>query len=290
MNPASALNGHVFKASIVLFILSSIIMGLVKNLRQLFSRNKIQAIIYALFIIVTFALIGLLSSHKVLNDTISNSFLGMQILFLILGSLHLYVLKRFFPDLESDNKDSGIFTQFLFSLVIVFIGFIGYINVINQFRPSFVYLFLSSGIFFIIPFLTYKLFLYATNIPVRVYKTWFYPIGENIKDPSKQELTNPSVIAFEFQKKNNDNELTNFRIKAPENMEFGKLFYFFIEDYNERHPDGTIEFLNEKSQAPYGWNFYFKPNWVGNTQHIDFSKSVLSNNIKENDIIVCRRA
>ena len=74
-----------------------------------------------------------------------------------------------------------------------------------------------------------------------------------------------------------------------ENMEFGKLFYFFINDYNERHPESNIEHLNSTTQLPHEWIFYFKPNWLGNINHIDFSKTVLSNEIKENDVIVCQR-
>lgn len=284
---SNMLTGNMFKASVGLFFISSILMGVVKKLRLLFTRNKKKAILYALFTLLTFALAGLLSSSKVLNDTPLNSFIGIQVVFLILGSLHLFVLKRYFPDLEDDK--TGFFNQFLFTIAILLIGFIAYINVINRFRPEFSFTFMGAGISYLIPFLVYKLFHFAYGIPVPVYKKWRYPIDDSIKDPTKQELVNPAVISFEFQKAFDEADITNFRIKAPEQMEFGKLFYFFINDYNERHPESPVQFLDPNSQEPQEWNFYFKPNWYGSTRHIDHSRTILNNNIKENDIIVCQR-
>ena len=125
------LTGNVFKASVGLFFISTMLMGFVKKLRLLFTRNKKKAILYALFTLLTFALVGLLSSSKVLNDTPLNSFIGIQVIFLVLGSLHLFILKRYFPDLEDDK--TGFFDQFLFTVVILLIGFIAYINVVNKF-------------------------------------------------------------------------------------------------------------------------------------------------------------
>jgi len=288
MNTATnILSGNMFKTSIILFFISSLIIGLVKKLRKLFTKNKKLAIFYALFILLTFALTGLLSWQKVLNDSPLNSFIGIQFVFLLLGLIHLYILNTFFPELS--NEDSNFFGGFLFTLAVMCIGFIAFSNVVNTFRPAFSFTFLGSGLFFLIPFLIKKLYDFAINIPVPIYKKWLYPLNPNFKDPTQNELTNPAVISFEFQKKHEDDDITNFRIKAPENMEFGKLFYFFINDYNTRHPEDTIEFLDEQTQQPYEWIFYFKPNWLGNLNHIDFSKTVLNNTIRENSVIVCQR-
>lgn len=277
----------MFKVSLGLFFISSIIMGLVSKLRTIFTKNKKAGILYLLFILVTFALTGLLSSSYVLNDTPLNSFIGIQIVFLILGILHLYVMEKYFPDLSKDK--SGFFHKFLFTIVILCIGLIVYMNVVNRFRTSFSFTFLGASIVFLIPFLFNKVYKFAFSIPVSVYNKWLYPLDNSIKDPTKNELTNPAVISFEFQKNNNDKDITNFRIKAPENMDFGKLFYFFINDYNERHPESKIEYLNPENMQPQEWIFFFKPNWLGNLKHIDYNKTVSNNNVKENDVIVCQR-
>lgn len=281
------MNGNTFKVSLGLFFISSIIFGLIKNIRAVFTKNKKAAILYILFILVTFALAALLSSSYVLNDTPLNSFIGIQIIFMALGILHLYIMEKYFPDLKKDK--SKFFYEFLFTVVVLCVGLIAYMNVVNRFRPDFRFLFLGSSLCFIIPFLFNKLYQFAYNIPVSVYKKWAFPLDDSIKDPTKHELTNPAVISFEFQKTEDDKEITNFRIKAPENMDFGKLFYFFINDYNERHPESTIEYLNPSTMEPQEWIFFFKPNWMGNLSHIDYQKTVIGNNIKENDVIVCQR-
>jgi len=281
------MNGNMFKLSLGLFFISSIILGLMKKIRAIFNKNKKAAILYLLFILVTFALTALLSSHFVLNDTPLNSFIGIQLVFFGLGILHLHVMDKYFPDLKKDK--SGIFYELLFTIIILCIGLIAYMNVVHRFRPNFSILFLGTSLCFIIPFLFQKLYQFAFSIPVPVYKKWLFPLDGSIKDPTKNELINPAVISFEFQKKFEINEITNFRIKAPENMEFGKLFYFFINDYNERHPESTIEYLDPNNMQPQEWVFYFKPNWLGNIKHINFEKTVVNNDIHENDVIVCQR-
>jgi len=281
------MNGNMFKLSFALFLISSIVLGLMKKIRAIFTKNKKVAILYILFILITFALAALLSSSYVLNDTPLNSFIGIQVVFFCIGIIHLYVIEKFFPDLTKDK--SGFFHEFLFTVIILCIGLIAFSNVVNQFRPNFSFLFLGACLCFIIPFIFNKLYKFAYNIPVSVYKKWVFPLDNSIKEPTKHELTNPAVISFEFQKTENDKEITNFRIKAPENMDFGKLFYFFINDYNERHPESTIEYLNPANMQPQEWIFFFKPNWLGNLNHIDYDKTVIGNDIKENDVIVCQR-
>lgn len=283
---SSIIQGDAFKLSLGFFIIGSLIMMLVTKLRKLFTKNKKKAIIYAILILITFALTGLLSSGKVLNDTPLNSFIGFQVVFAILGGVHIYVLRTYFENLS--EEENAFFPEFLFTIVILCIGLIAFFNVTNRFKEPFKFIYLASAFAFVIPLLVYKLYEFALLIPVPIFKQWLYPLGENIKDPSANELDNPLVISFEFQKKQYEDDITNFRVKAPESMEFGKLFYFFINDYNERHPESKIEFVDE-TQEPQGWIFYIKPNWWSALRHINFLKTVSGNNIKEDNVIICQR-
>ena len=280
-------SGDIFKLSIGLMIIGSLIMMLVTKLRKLFTKNKKRAIVYALIVLITFALTGLLSSSKVLNDTPLNSFFGFQFLFFVLGVLHLYVLRKYFSDLSEDK--GAYFPEFLFTLIYVCFGLIAFIQIVNRFKSPFSYIFMSSTILFVLPTLVYKLYEFAMLIPVPIFEGWLFPLSKDIKDPTKEELINPRVISFEFKKTTNDGEITNFRVKAPQAMEFGKLFYFFIIDYNERHPEGLIEISDDKTQEPSPWVFYFKPNWYSPIKHINFTQTVAANNIKEDSVIICRR-
>lgn len=272
------------KISVLLFLVSALIFGVAKKLRKLINQDKKKFLIYALFSLLTFALTGLLSAPVVLNDTPLSSFIGIQVIMLIMGLLHLYVMDKYFS-----FEDSNFNHELLFSILILFIGLIGFVNVLNNFRPLLSNIFLGAGLFFIIPLILKQLVISAYSIPMAYFKKWTYPLNNKIRDPLSHELTNPEVISFEFQKNIEDNEVTNFRVKAPMNMEFGKLFYFFINDYNERHPQSPITYLNTNSQEPYSWNFFFKSNWLGISKYVDFSKTVAQNNIKENDVIVCQR-
>ncbi|WP_019668316.1 TssN family type VI secretion system protein [Eudoraea adriatica] len=277
----------IFKVSIGLAIISTVMMMLVTKLRQLFTKNKLRAVLYALLILVTFALIGLLSSSKVLNDTPLSSFLAIEFFFLGLGILHLFALRKYFPDLSEDKSD--FFLEFLFTLIYVCLGLIAFLQVVNRFRSPFNYMFTSAALLFVLPTMVYKMYEFAMIIPMPIFESWLFPLNKDIKDPTQKELTNPRIISFEFRKKEGDPEVTSFRVKAPKGMEFGKLFYFFITDYNERHPENKIEFLKHTKKKPYSWVFYFKPNRWSRIKHINFKKTIAENNIKENTVIVCRR-
>lgn len=282
------LQGDTLKLSLLFFLISSFFMLIIKDVRKLFSKDKKKAIIYTLLTLIVFALIGLLSSPKVLNDTALNSFIAFQFLFLIFGGVHVLVMRRFFEDLSAEK--SNFLNEVFFTLAIGFIGMIAFFKVTTSFKPLFNYTFLTAVLTFLIPILFVKLYEFALLIPIKVYKQWLYPLGENIKDPTANELKNPIVISFEFKKKDKeDDEVTNFRVKAPENLEFGKLFYFFLNDYNERHPEEKIDFLDE-SNTPHKWVFYRKAKFLSGVKYLNFSKTVVANDLKEDDVVICQRS
>lgn len=279
--------GDIIKISILFFLVSSFFMLILKDVRKLFTKSKKKAIIYAVVVLIVFALTALLSSSKVLNNTILNSFIGFQVLFLIFGSLHVFVLRTFFKDLSKDK--SNFFNEFFFTLGYVFIGLIVFFKITNNFKPLYSFAFLSSVLTFVLPLLFYKLFEFSLLIPIKIYKKWLYPTEENIKEPTLEELRNPLVISFEFKKKgDDDDEVTNFRVKAPEHLNFGKLFYFFLNDYNERHPEEKIKCFSE-DESPYEWAFYRRPSLLRAIKYLDYSKTVNLNNLKEDDVIICER-
>ncbi|WP_289040552.1 TssN family type VI secretion system protein [uncultured Zobellia sp.] len=283
----TVINNDILKINLGLFLISTLLMTLVTKLKKQFAKNKKLALFYALFVLVSFALIGLLSSSKVLNDTPLNSFYGFEFLFFMLGILHLHILRKYFPDLS--NNESQFLPEFLFTLVYVSLGLITFLQVTSRFKPAFSYIYMASALFFVIPFLFYKMYEFAMQIALPIYESWVFPLGKEIKEPTKEELLNPKVISFEFRKNENENDIINFRIKAPQGMEFGKLFYFFILDYNERHPESEIEILDEKTQHPCTWIFYFKPHWWSAIKHINFNKTIAANEIKEDSVIICSR-
>ena len=141
-----------------------------------------------------------------------------------------------------------------------------------------------------IKLLFYHTFQKAIAIPPKVVRQWFYPVGEEIDEPEDSKLKNLIVISFEFQKQAGDKNVINFRAKAPRDMEFGVLFYYFINDYNIINNNSRIQFVNEFGE-PQGWIFYKKPSWRSIiTRYIDVDQTIFSNHIKENDVIICTRS
>jgi len=282
-----ALTPGFLKLGLVMLMLGGVMMGFITKLRKLIKKNKKAFFIYTILVILVFGVTGLLANDNVLQNSPLGNFISFQVLFLIYGSIHILVMRKFFDNIL--DKITEFWPEFFYTLVIGILGLIGFIFTLQYYKIDYLYIFLASAICFMIPYLTIKLYEFAVSVPVPVYKKWTYPEQKNIKDPKESELKNPVVISFEFNKEIDVDEISNFRLKAPEQMEFGKLFYFFINDYNERHPESQISHLDENN-VPYQWVFYSKPNFIGNRKHYDFTKTVDSNNIKENDIIICQRA
>ncbi|MFC5044997.1 hypothetical protein HN014_20430 [Aquimarina sp. TRL1] len=283
----SAIGFGFLKIGVLLMAISGLLMGLVGKLRKLLLKNKKKFFLYVIVTLLVFGATGLLANQNVLNNIPINNFIAFQVIFLLLGILHVIALRHFFPDLS--EKKTFFWHEFLYTVVICLLGLTTFMFVVEQYKPDYIYLFMASAIFFIIPFMIVKTYEYSISVPVKYYKKWHYPIGKNIKDPSDDELKNPLVISFEFNKDETEDEVSNFRLKAPEKMEFGKLFYFFINDYNHRHPEKKIKFLDKKNE-PYGWIFYTNPKWYKSQRHIDFNRTIEGNGIAEDDIIICKRA
>jgi hypothetical protein len=141
----------------------------------------------------------------------------------------------------------------------------------------------------LVPYFVYQTYLKSVAIPPKIYKEWYYPAHAQEPDLEEAKLKNLLVISFEFQKQMEDRYFTNFRAKAPVDMEFGQLFYYFINDYNDRHGGSSIRYSNMQGDL-HGWIFYRKPKWYHlSTKYIDTEKTIFINNIRENDVIICNR-
>jgi hypothetical protein len=203
------------------------------------------------------------------------------------GILHLRTLPRV---IKWAGGEKTFWLEVLFTLVLCCFGYVAFVIVFKMLNKEGFHFLLASCVLWVpIVQLVYETFKKAVDIPVKVYKEWYYPLHTEVKDPDEEKLKHLLIISFQFQKKTSDTFFTNFRAKAPVDMEFGQLFYFFINDYNERHPNAKIQYTNEKGE-PYGWFFYRKPKWYqfGNG-FIDDTKTFFANRIRENDIIVCLR-
>jgi hypothetical protein len=258
----------------------------INKARGSFAPYRKPTVIYLLITILVAGMVGIIGI-KGLFPTPGIALIICQLIFFMLGFVHIGQMHR---HLKWSGTGKSFWFEAVFTLVVCIFAFMSFSFVFSTVNKEGFHYFLSSSVaFMLIAFFLYATFIAAVNIPLKIYSKWYYPIHEEVEDPDDSKLKNLLVISFEFQKKNNDPQIINFRAKAPSDMEFGQLFYYFINDYNERHPSGKIEYLNEQG-VPYGWIFYQKKRWFNlSTKIIDTQKTFFINHIRENDIIVCKR-
>lgn len=205
-----------------------------------------------------------------------------------LGVLHIRYLPKY---IKWAGTGKTFWAEALFTLVLCAFGYMAFVVVFKWVnREGYHFLVASCVGWVLITYFVYHTFRKAVDIPVKIYKQWYYPLGAEMQDPDEEKLKHMLIVSFLFQKKTGDAFFTNFRAKAPVDMEFGQLFYYFINDYNEKHPNAKIQFTTASGDA-YGWYFYRKPKWWQfGAGFIDDEKTFFANRIRENDVIVCLRS
>ncbi len=252
---------------------------------KVFKRYGLISLIYALLISVVLATPTLFLLFD-LNISDIYLLLMAQFFILLMGVTHILLNPSAIPWF----KDQPFKIQILYILCILLLSyFFSDLSLSYIVNPKLRLVWFLSLIWFVVPFLLNETVNQLLLVPPKVYKQWFYPLNERIDDPSDDELANPIVISFVFKKNEQTDEITTFRAKAPVGMTLGKLFYFFINDYNDRHPESRITFLNKEGE-PQGWVFLkIKNKFLGSKDAIDPTSSIYSNNIKENDVLICSK-
>ncbi len=212
-------------------------------------------------------------------------YFSMLVFSLITGAFHVFLYRYLFDKFNEDK----VLKELLFAIITSLAVVVPVVLIAAHFQDliylSYYFLVVAT---FTTPTSFYILYHYAISIPAKLYTKWYYPLGNKYENPKHHELNNMIVLNFMFYKSTQSVTMTSFKAKAPKNMEFGRLFYFFINDYNVKKSHTKIELTN-KSEDPYGWYFYSKPKWYGASQHINSELPVEENNLKDGDTVVCQR-
>jgi len=269
---------------IIFLIVSLVIFSIILKNKKL----KASVFLSLLYIIVVGLIIGLggfVGNKKLLELSHQMIFYLLSGWTLIFGILHVILLKKVLPWPTGKN----FWTEFFFTVII---GLVGGVFLLIVFQISdystFVGVNLTALLLFLVPYIFYGILRSYLNIPVKILRKWHFPVDQHVEDPLDREMESPLVIGFEFKKRSTDENMTSFRAKAPKEMVFGKLFYYFINDYNDRNPEEKIKYLNEKNK-PVGWIFHFKPKWFSSIRYIDPEETNSFNFIRENSVIQCKR-
>lgn len=249
-----------------------------------FKTQKKKFMYYLLIELGSMAIIAAIVYNLVQSTLMLRYFVLLGYAF-IAGGLHVFFFRKTFEKFGSDKP----LIEFLIALTVSIVLMVPIIFIASYFSDS-VYLpyYALIIVAFSIPTLYYILFKYSVSIPVKLFSKWYYPLGKKYDSPKHYELNNMIVLNFMFHKNAREEEMTSFKAKAPKNMDFGRLFYFFINDYNEKKTSSKIE-MTEDSGDPYGWYFYSKPKWYGASKHIDSELSVENNELQDGDVVICQR-
>ena len=270
---------------IIFFILGVTLLSLTFSKVKEAKKYKKATIIYMIITALCFGIAALTGLLGIINN-LNVFFLVTQGFILVIGLLHVF----FLYDLVPWTGKNRFLWEFMFSLATALFGAIFFLLVYNFILHVEVlqFVILSAITWFFVPFFFVQAYNRYLLIPARIFRKWYYPVGKEISDPLDSELVSLLVVSFVFHKKMNDPEITTFRAKAPAHMVFERLFYYFLNDYNERHREGPIEFLDSDAH-PHGWVFHHKPNWLGIKRYIDPDLIITDNQISENSVIICQR-
>jgi hypothetical protein len=252
-------------------------LGLVKDA----PRNKTRLIVYLLVTGFLISLLGILGFEKFINLSLG-SFIAAYVWMLIIGILHSWLFERI---IQIENKNGG---KILFTMAACCFGYGLFILSFKLFfKAPFPILFFLPALFFIVPTFVVISFNFFALIPIKVYRTWLFPAPGTLTDPSDSEMTDPIIVNFEIRKQSSDSH-TVFKAKAPRAMTLGRLFYFFIMDYNSRHPDNPIV-TSVGENNTFKWSFCLSAGLLKGKKRLDPEISVSENGIKENASVICER-
>lgn len=270
---------------IVLIIAIAMMMCVFIGMKTpVFRQEKKKYFIYILIQGLVFLIFGAIL-YNLKGTTLPNRFISLQVYMVAAGAVHLIIYRLYFKKFEA----KAIYKELAIAIVsaVFLAAFI--VMIVSHFRELEYIFYLTGAAFaFIVPTFCYVLFETAVSIPAKLHKRWFYPVSARYPAPQISDMRNVIIVNLIFQKKANEKQIINFKVKAPRAFEFGKLFYYFINDYNEKNPNSRIHFVDEANE-PYGWYFYTKPKWFGSSEYIDPELAVDTNNIKDGETIICQR-
>ncbi|MFA9371099.1 MAG: TssN family type VI secretion system protein [Labilibaculum antarcticum] len=281
----SLLSGDVNAVSILFLFFGALIFAFAKSLKKLFAHDTKKMILYFLVAALAYAVCSLFTIKNLMFYGIASNYIAIMVMSLLFGYLNVVALNKFF---EWPDKRKWL-AQLLFIIISILVGFIVFIQIAGRFGiVGLHYFFLTATIGVIFPWLFLHLFNSAMDIPLAIYRKWEYPVNKKYVRPEYEDLKNPYIITLEFLKSKDAEYVSRFRVRAPENMDFGMFFYHFINDYNQKHPEEVIQYgINEdKLQS---WIFYRRPRFIGRWKQVNTEQTVYRNSIKENNVILCHR-
>ena len=212
-------------------------------------------------------------------------FIFMQMLALLIGIiLNKLFLKNYFSSFNTKIISEISYLLFIISLSYFLFSFL--FNYLS--KTTLGYTYANSLLILIIPYFITLAFDHFINIPASIYKVWYLNEEREEPDFDKINVRDVYLLSLDLLKNVNDKGVSNIKVKAPLEMNFGDWYQSFILNYNEKFTENMIQykFLDGSSM---GWVFYTKPSFFSGRRFIDPNKSITQNKLNEKVTIVASR-
>lgn len=279
----------VFLRYIFVPLLAVIMTGILSVIRRNQPAIKIRVIIiYILLCSLCLAIPGFFGfSGNLFNPYY---YLISQFIYLLLGIFHVNFMHRFFRK-HIQSFGLSILFETVLSITCVLLGAYLFVLIFGWVGKDQGYPVMSatSILIFFVPMAFHYCYIQFISIPVDIYKTWRYSPDQKPPDFEGADFDRLMVLNVELSK--NLENANRFRIKAktlPTGVTFGDWFFRVVDDYNHKNPKSIIH-LSDENRESYYWIFYTKKSFFSFRKYIDFDLDISTNNISENEVVVCKR-
>lgn len=284
----SSVKGIFFRYIFVplLAVIMMVILGVIRRNKPAIKIRVI--IIYVLLCSLCLAIPGFFGFSRNLFNPYW--YLISQIIYLLLGIIHVNLLHKFFKK-HIQSFGLSILFESILSITCVLLGGYLFVLIFNWISKEQGYpvMAATSTLIFFVPMVFYYSYIQFISIPVDIYRTWRYSPDQKPPDFEGADFDRLMVLNVELSK--NLEDANRFRIKAktlPTGVTFGDWFFRVVDDYNHKNPKSIIH-LTDQEKEPYYWIFYTKKSFFSFRKYIDFDLDINTNNISENEVVICKR-
>lgn len=279
------LNLSIVVGALVMLAVMIILIIFFSSRVSTFKDHKGKFYSYLVVLLLVSALVTFVGSSEIFNGQLFGIFIFYQLAFFVLGIVHVYVYRLYLNKFEQKS----IWMEMFFALIMALCASLPLILVFTIAKGSlYAYNMALSVLVFIVPTLIYTLFESAVSIPPKRYETWLFPEGDAFPPPDDSEFRDVVLLTCLFYKNPKSDMRTEFTAKAPVRMDFDRVFYHFVNDYNLRNPDGPISLVDENGERQH-WIFYAKSSFWGFVRFITPRFTLYMNGIRDNCTIICQR-
>ncbi|WP_462267403.1 TssN family type VI secretion system protein [Mucilaginibacter sp.] len=265
----------------VMFAIGTTVMSIINKKNKVLANTRL--IVIMLLTAIALGIPGLLGFLDL--QFMPWGYLGCQFIYLCLGIVYVWLAGVYYEEELLNRRWFFFICTLLACLLGVYLFKLGF-NWLNNLGYGLWAA--TSVVAFLVPVLFWWAYIAFLNIPMEIYKIWQYPVVPADISMEHLDFNHLLVLELDLYKNTHDPEPLKVKAKAPRNMNFGVWFQKFIDDYNLKFPNSTVQYKLDDGVS-YRWIFYIKPSFFKQRQFIDPDLNIEENHITEKYTIYAKR-